>query len=239
MREYLNNKTRKTFLFFVIMCVGISYLFLFSLSRNKITINAVFNQSKDEKQIDKNTDYYKISLKYPSSSYKKLDKKIEKFIERKVNDFNDFVENESVSIDREYQLIITYDSYLFNEYISYVFHIFTDFGGAHPTNQLYTIVYNKDTNKIVNIESLITYNINILNDFSRISREQLIKNDKIVSTSMMMDGTKPLKKNFSNFVFSKDGLIIFFETYQVAPYSSGEFQVLIDYKTLKSVGIIV
>lgn len=238
MQQTFNDKFSMRILF-IFMILGTGYLFLFSFSKEELTIDSVFNQNSDEKLINKVEEYYEISVKYPNTSYKKLNSKIEKFIEREVNDFYDFLKEENIQQDREYQLIITYDSYFYDEYISYVFHIFTDFGGAHPSNQLYTIVYNKDTNKLINIESLITYNSNILNVFSKVSREQLIRNERIVNTSMMMDGTQPLKKNFSNFVFSDNGLILFFETYQVAPYSSGEFQVLIDYETLKKEGVIV
>lgn len=238
MRKYFDDKISMR-IFLIFMILGIGYLFLFSSNKSKAAINRVFNQETNEKVINKDTDDYKILIKYPITSYEKLDSKIEKFVEREINNFLDFIEKETFNTNREYQLIITYDSYYYNGNLSYVFYIFTDFGGAHPANEIYTVVYNKDANKLVNIESLITYNRNILNVFSKISREQLIKNERIVNTNMMMDGTRPLKDNFSNFVFASEGLIIFFETYQVAPYSSGEFQVLIDYEKLKDEGIIV
>ena len=72
----------------------------------------------------------------------------------------------------------------------------------------------------------------ILNIFSKISRNELMHNKDIVDISMLMEGTMPNILNYSNFVFSNDGIIIYFSYYQVAPYSSGMFEVLINYKYL-------
>lgn len=52
---------------------------------------------------------------------------------------------------------------------------------------------------------------------------------------MIEDGTKPINNNFKNFAFSEDGLIIFFEQYQVAPYSFGNFEVIIPYSKLSMI----
>ena len=61
---------------------------------------------------------------------------------------------------------------------------------------------------------------------------ELMHNKDIVDISMLMEGTMPNTLNYSNFVFSNDGIIIYFSYYQVAPYSSGMFNVLINYKYL-------
>lgn len=49
---------------------------------------------------------------------------------------------------------------------------------------------------------------------------------------MLYEGTKPIKENFNNFIFSKNGLIIYFPQYQIAPYSQGEFNVIVPYNLL-------
>ena len=80
---------------------------------------------------------------------------------------------------------------------------------------------------------MINKNQNILNIFSENSREILKSNDKITSSTMLYEGTKPKKENFTNFIFSKNGIILFFPQYQVAPYSQGEFNVVLDYKKIR------
>ena len=56
---------------------------------------------------------------------------------------------------------------------------------------------------------------------------------------MLLEGTSPKEENFKNFAFSKDGLILFFEQYQVAPYSEGSFRVVIPYDKIKELNRII
>ena len=93
-------------------------------------------------------------------------------------------------------------------------------------------MFNRDTNDIIGLDYLISKNRNILNIFSTISRNELMYDKGIVDTSMMMEGTRPMKENFSRYVFSNDGIILFFPQYQVAPYSSGQFTVTLPYKSI-------
>ena len=82
------------------------------------------------------------------------------------------------------------------------------------------------------IDYLIEKNPNILEKFSKGSRNKLLYNKNIIDTNIMLEGTKPTKENFSNFVLSNDGIILFFKYYQVAPYSQGEFKVTIPYNSI-------
>ena len=70
---------------------------------------------------------------------------------------------------------------------------------------------------------------------SKYAYTNLSKNDKIKEVNMpymLTNGTKPIKANFKSFVFTKDGIIVFFEKYQIAPYSYGEFWITIPYLDL-------
>ena len=128
-----------------------------------------------------------------------------------------------------YSLIILYENYEYKNYISYIFRIENFMGGAHPSHRIYTVVYNKDTNKIITIDDLIKENTNTLEIFKEESRNILKNNKRIRIASMLYEGTTSKKENFNNFVFSEYGIILFFPQYQVAPYSEGEFNVLIPY----------
>ena len=55
--------------------------------------------------------------------------------------------------------------------------------------------------------------------------------NKIVN-SMMLEGTSPNKENYQRFNLSNDGLIIYFDRYQVAPYYYGDYNIIIPYKYL-------
>ena len=170
---------------------------------------------------------YEITNNFKNTEYELLNKVINTSLNKFINEFK-----KSACDDLDYYLHITHDKYEYKDYISYVFYIESYSGGAHPNHNIWTVVYDKKNNCIVSIDTLIQSSPSILNKFSKMSRNHLLYNKNIVDTNMMLEGTKPIKDNFSRFVFSKDGIILFFEYYQVAPYSSGEFKVVIPYKSI-------
>ena len=121
--------------------------------------------------------------------------------------------------------------------MSYVFYISTYTGGNHPNNTIWSITYDIDNDKIITIHNLVDEQPNILDKLSIETRNTLKKDkrfekDKDMTNSMMLEGTKPSKKNFKNFAFSSEGFTVFFEQYQVAPYSYGSFEITIPYNEL-------
>ena len=72
-------------------------------------------------------------------------------------------------------MIILYEKYEYSNYLSFIFRIEDFTGGAHPNHRIKTIVYNKETNKLENIDNLIKKNKNFLNTISTISRDELIR----------------------------------------------------------------
>ena len=49
---------------------------------------------------------------------------------------------------------------------------------------------------------------------------------------MLMDGTSPKTDNFKKIALTDEGIIIFFERYQIAPYYFGDYNILISYSKL-------
>ena len=89
--------------------------------------------------------------------------------------------------------------------------------------------FNKRINDLINIDK------NILIKLSNISREKLLRN-KVLRNSdvkeMLMDGTSPKTDNFKKIALTDEGIIIFFERYQIAPYYFGDYNILIPYSKL-------
>ena len=88
-------------------------------------------------------------------------------------------------------------------------------------------------NKIITIKDLINSDPMILEKLSSfsynvLSNDNAFKNSNILS--MLKDGTAPTIDNFKNIVFSNNGLIIYFERYQIAPYYFGEIALTYPYK---------
>ena len=179
--------------------------------------------SLDKKNLD-------INIKIPNTDNYKLNK----IINNEVNKYKlEFIKNAKDSkLKTKYHLYIDYKEYKYGNYVSYVFFIEDFIGGAHPNHRIKSIVYDILNNKVVSIDDLISYNNNIIDIISNYTRCILI-NNKDIDVNMMYSGTSKVSDNFSNFVLTKEGLLIFFKRYQVAPYYKGEFEVLIPYKYVK------
>lgn len=175
-----------------------------------------------------------INISYPRTKYPILSNEIDNRIKKFINQFMEYGK-EITDFDFTYTLDITYDEYKNKNYLSYVFYTSTYTGGAHPDNQIFTINYDIEKNKLITIDDLIINDSTLL-ALSTESRRLLKQNQNIGkdqnSLNMLMSGTTPNKDNFKNFVFSENGLIIYFEPYQVAPYSSGSFKILIPYNKI-------
>lgn len=175
-----------------------------------------------------------INISYPRTKYPLLNETITKEIKTILNEFMEYAKSE-LEFNFTYTLDINYEEYSYNNYLSFVFYTSIYTGGAHPDNKIFTINYDILNNKIITIDDIIS-NDKLLT-LSNESRKILMQNKNIEhdknSKEMLVEGTKPLKNNFRNFVFSENGLIIYFEQYQIAPYSSGSFKVLIPYNKIK------
>lgn len=214
----------------------LKYLIILFLIINLIFCIYIINVkaiSNNEYKIEEKNNKYKIITYYPKTDYPKLNNVINDKIYEYIKKFKENVNSSDYPINQYYSLIILYDCYEYDNYISYIFRIEDYTGGAHPNHRIYTVVYDIKNNVIITIDDLINKNQNILNIFSENSREILKSNDKITSSTMLYEGTKPKKENFTNFIFSKNGIILFFQEYQVAPYSQGEFNVVLDYKKIR------
>lgn len=203
---------------------------LISISNNKTIL--------EKKIISKSNDLrYKIKIYYPYTSHELLNSSIEEKLNTEINTLIEITKKNVISPNQYYTIDVIYDYYNYNNYISYVFYISTYTGGNHPNNNIWSITYDIGNDKIITIHNLVNKYPNILDKLSIETRNALKKDkkfekDKDIINSMMIDGTKPNKKNFKNFAFSSEVFTVFFEQYQIAPYSYGNFEVTIPYNEL-------
>ena len=171
---------------------------------------------------------YKINIDYPVTDYKKLNRLINKKINYYQRLFLKEIKDSDVIIWDYYTLFINYDSYTYNNIVSYVFFVEYFVGGAHPNHDIFTVNYDTKSNKFIDVNS-----VKNLNEISEYSRSKLIRDKRVVDTGMLLDGTKPNKENFKNFVFTDNGYLFYFKRYQIAPYSSGDISLLVPYSIEK------
>ena len=206
-----------------------------NLNQNVIAIGN--DETFLEKKIINNSSNpnYKIKVYYPYTSYESLNKIIDEAIKKIIDEFIATVLENKTLQHQLYTLNINYDKYQYKDYLSYVFYISVYTGGAHPNNTILTISYAKNKDKIITIDDLAKQYPALLNNLSNESRSYFVKdqnfNDNDIK-DMLIDGTMPNQNNFKNFAFSEMGLLIFFEQYQIAPYSYGEFEIVIPYSKI-------
>lgn len=219
--------------------VIIMLLILFNLcvvlknQENYLLTDNVILTKNDEKKLELNDEHsYKALVYYPNSKYKILNKEISINIKKYVDEFKKNIKNVDVQKNQYYTLDITYDEYKYNNYLSYVFYIDDYIGGAHPNRRIWTISYDIKNGNIITIDDLIKKNPDFLEKLSTIIRKELLSNAKISNTSMLLEGTKAVKENFTKFAFGKKSFLVFFQPYQVSSYSSGSFVVEVSYSKI-------
>ena len=188
----------------------------------------------EKKIIGKSMDpNYKVKVYYPYTPYAILNSTIEDKVTKEVTSLIDTSKENMIQPNQFYTLNINYEQYSYRDYISYVFFISVYTGGAHPNNTIWTITFDKVNSKFITIEDLVNNYPNILNTLS-IETRKILKKDKRFENDqdiidMLNNGTSPNEDNFKSFAFSEDGLLIYFEQYQVAPYSFGDFEITVPY----------
>ncbi|MDD2377195.1 MAG: RsiV family protein [Clostridia bacterium] len=189
--------------------------------------------SQDDYVLQRINEKYKnsnIEVYYPVTKYEVLNKEVKSIIDAKISKFK-----ENIKDNVKYSMFINFDIYKYDNYIGFVFHVLEDVAAVHPNTYIFTVNYNIKNNCIINIDTLISENNNILNLMSKYAYITLSNSDKIKEINMpymLTNGTKAIKTNFESFVFTKYGMVIFFEKYQIAPYTHGEFCITIPYLEL-------
>lgn len=217
------NNSKKCIIYFLIFAMLLSVFTLFLKQRK--TNNEINTISYQE-----NT----IKIVYPSTNYTKLNKRIKKIITNQINDFTKITLNKEKTT---YYLIINYKSYSYKTIISYIFFTESYFLGAHPIHEIWTVNYDYKDNKFITIENIINNNQIILNNianytYQNLSQKKIFQNETVLN--MLKEGTKPRLNNYKHILFSKEGLIIYFDRYQIAPYYYGNYSITIPYNVLKS-----
>lgn len=112
-------------------------------------------------------------------------------------------------------------------------------GAAHPSHSIDTYVYDYEQRRLVAPPDYFKSGSAYLERLSALSKEDLLKQSTqgdlgfSYDENMVNEGTAPTQKNFSHILPLRDGLMIYFDEYQVAPYAAGPQQVVIPYAKLQ------
>ena len=197
-----------------------------------VIVYLIINKQNTKNKYNINHNDNNITINYPSTNYPKINTLIKEYLDTNINTFK------NITLDKTkttYYLIINYKEYHYHNLISYIFFSESFTGGAHPNHLIKTFVYNINNNSFITIDTLKKNNTNILNKISNytyknLSNKQIFQNQEI--NNMLKDGTLPTANNFKHILFTSNGLLIYFERYQIAPYYYGDYSIKIPYKYL-------
>jgi len=122
--------------------------------------------------------------------------------------------------------------------VSLVWNIWSYTGGAHGQLEIVAGNYDRNTGFPLLLEDLFLDPQLAVVQFSRIARHELANPDEDTGEENVVDdmlraGTEPVEENFQTFSLLPDGIRIFFQPYQVAPWAAGPQTVDISLKALQ------
>jgi len=158
------------------------------------------------------------------------------FIESFLNEYKNAVNDRSAGLSStwfiERKIEITY---LSDKFICFGFSEFSFLGGAHPnTNLFYSIFDLVSGRKLSAIDIFTEGNEDKLTAIAekRFREIRNLKPDEDLTAAGFWFKDSKFKLN-SNFGFTKEGVVFFYNAYEVAPYAWGSTALLIPYKDLQ------
>lgn len=211
----------------ILTLIGMAYLFANSLWAATAPKTIVINTD---------TAVESVNIKYPQGfADKQIDKAVAALIEKDKAAFakpNPAQDNLPPGAPGKHGLYIDYKimfqnkralSLLFSQSVN-------ERGAAHPNNTVQTL--NFIDAKEVHLNDLFKENSNYLAKISQYALTALQKKS-ISDEQWLKNGTKATMDNYKNWYFTSKGLVIVFDTYQVAAYVYGPQKVIIPQSVIK------
>lgn len=120
--------------------------------------------------------------------------------------------------------------------VSYIFTIYQDTLGAHGNTFFKTFTFNTKTGAALGLSDIFSPGANYLGTLSSLARAKLpeVIGDS-TDTAFIKGGTTPEAKNFEDFFFDNNQMVILFAPYAVAPYAAGSQTLRIPVSELSSI----
>ncbi|MDR9404500.1 MAG: DUF3298 and DUF4163 domain-containing protein [Halothece sp. Uz-M2-17] len=106
-------------------------------------------------------------------------------------------------------------------------------GGAHPNSYQTYLNFNKETGEIISLEDLVREKEIVLQIAEKRFREVYeIAPNRPLSDAGLFDNQLTLPENFA---ITKEGLLFFYNTYEIGPYATGTYEFIIPWEQLSGV----
>ncbi len=249
----MKNFTNKKILFpiLAILLALVACISYYSVHKNiqltemKDSIFSLFLKNNSD-TFKESTDWYEVSIEYPKDNQKVRDEVFQMWEDfAKENQLKDFKNYEEAK--KALQLNAEGAKYVFNakyklvhsaKTISYVYEVYTFTGGAHGATNIHPITFNEEL-QYLSAERILPNDL--LPKVSALCYDDIMKQkkaryagggstnkdieDMLKDNSWLLEGTNPLRYNYSNVWYDGDDMVISFGQYQVGPYVEGTYEV--------------
>ncbi|WP_052447380.1 DUF3298 and DUF4163 domain-containing protein [Clostridium polynesiense] len=129
---------------------------------------------------------------------------------------------------RPYEVLTKYKSYNLKDIISLAVTYYQYSGGAHGIYSITPYNYDAESGERLNLKDIFKGNYNykeILNDYIQ---KEISKNPD----NYFKDAFKGIRDN-QEFYITKDGIVIFFQVYEIAPFAAGNPEFVVPYSKIQ------
>jgi peptidoglycan-N-acetylglucosamine deacetylase len=184
----------------------------------EVTVAAWPSKAVKKETITDKSKTYEISAEYPVTGRDDITDKVRGFVEESIATFK----KDTAGIEEGFRaatLDITYDEESNEVADNYIFHIYSDTGGAHGIEVTRTFSFDESGN-LIELNDLFTNEDKGLQLVSQYVKTDLMKRE-FADSEWISEGAAPTDENYHSYTVSKKGLTVFFDPYQVAAYAAG------------------
>ncbi|MEK7601384.1 MAG: DUF3298 domain-containing protein [Patescibacteria group bacterium] len=166
------------------------------------------------------TDAYRIEARYPQFGNPLVDEKIKSAVDVAIADFKTIPPNPPGSATPKNEFTGSFDAvYAGSDVVSVKLLLSQDTGGAHPNTVAVGVNVDPKTGKALTLDDALALTGMTLEQVAVQSLAQL--KTQLGSDFISPQGADPKPENYSTFLISASAVTFVFQSYQVAPYSSG------------------
>lgn len=201
------------------------FLFFFLITQTICFAHNTYDSSILDHNITITTKEMQVSVHYPEIHNSKIDQDIKSWAQQLVENFKTTNSEKKITIG-PYELRADYSITKPSDKAISIIYTITEFtGGAHGNLEISVFNYDLTTEQpldLIDIFDDVNSALKIMSEYSYKSLSETLGN---TDKEMLSVGTAPDLDNYNSIALIPNGIRIFFQPYQVAPWSAGPQQV--------------
>lgn len=190
---------------------------------------------------EEKTVNYEIEVEYPVIGNQIADdvmkSELDSLVKEYQKTFRAYDRDPNIEITMPYQFLVEVDTIEnFKDIQSVKLSAYEFTGGAHGMPSFLVYVFHKDTGARLAFESVFADPQTALEEISvlvQIDLKKQLEVKQMFVDEFLNEGSVPIASNYRFWILEREGIRFFFPPYQVAPYSAGTLEVLVDWKDIK------